>query len=216
MKYRVSMVESFRKWEADPDADDDSLADLLANLRGEGVASELMRAGTAFHKALETAPTGIDVSELGAEGYTFHITDSLEIGLTMIRELRASKTYIVDGVPIVISGQVDQLEGRRIEDHKTTGRFDAERYMEGYQWRLYLDIFGAHHFRWNVFEIAAMDEPKTYQVFAQHRLEQYRYPALGDDCQALVSRFARFVREYMPTAPTLAGLLQQSVEQARA
>jgi hypothetical protein len=213
VKFRVSMVESFRKWAVDQDAEDDALAELLANISGEGVASELMQAGTAFHKALETAPTGIDVSELGAEGYTFCITDSLEIGLTTIRELRASKTYVVDGQPITISGQVDQIEGKRIEDHKTTGRFDAERYMEGYQWRLYLDIFGADHFRWNVFEISAMDEPKCYQVFGQHRLEQYRYPGLEADCQALVERFARFVRErFQPsdrtaTRPPRASLL---------
>jgi hypothetical protein len=209
------MVEAFRKWEADDEAGDEALGDLLANLRGEGESSELMRAGTAFHKALETATTGVELAELVADGYTFCITDSLEIGLCEIRELRASKTYVVDDEPITISGQVDQLEGRRVEDHKTTGRFDAERYMTGYQWRLYLDIFGADHFRWNVFEIAAMDEPKCYQVYAQHRLEQFRYPGMEADCLALVTRFARFVREHLRPAPSLTDLLQRSIEQVK-
>lgn len=200
MKFRVSNVEAFRKWEADPDADDDAFLKLLSDIRGESEPSELMLAGTAFHKALELAQPDIETEELEAEGYTFVITAALEIGLCPTRELRASKVYIVDGQPITISGQVDQLSGLRIEDHKTTGRFDAERYNEGYQWRLYLDIFGADHFRWNVFEIAAMDEPKCYQVFGQHRLEQWRYPGLAADCQALVERFARFVREHLREA----------------
>lgn len=193
MKFRVSNVEAFRQWEADDESETD---DLLAKLFGLDEPSELMRAGTAFHKALETAETGVEVTELTSDGFTFCIAADLEVELCPVRELRASKTYMVDGQPIIISGQVDQIEGRRIEDHKTTGRFDPERYLGGYQWRLYLDIFGADHFRWNVFEIAAMDEPGCYQVFAQHRLEQYRYPALAADCQALVERFARFVREH--------------------
>lgn len=197
MKYRVSHVESFRQYERDEEAE---ACDLLARIRGEDAPSELMQAGTAFHKALENASTGVEVEELRDGPYTFHVTADLQIELTTVRELRASKTYMVDGEPITISGQVDAIDGLRIEDHKTTGRFDAERYVEGYQWRLYLDIFGASHFRWNVFEIAAMDEPFAYQVFAQHTIEQYRYPTLERDCQALVERFARFVREATLTA----------------
>lgn len=206
--FRVSHVEAFRQWEADDEADTD---DLIARIRGEDTSSELMLAGTAFHKALETAPTGIEVSEMEANGYLFCITDDLEIGLCPVRELRASKAYMVDGRPIVISGQVDQMEGLRIEDHKTTGHFDPERYLQGCQWKLYLDIFGCERFRWNIFEIAAMDEPKTYQVHGQHTVEQFRYPLMEQDCQALVERFARFVREHLDAAPTLTSQLRDSI-----
>lgn len=192
MSWRVSNVESFRQWEADEDAE---LVPLITRLIGEDEPSELMLAGTAFHKALETAPTGLTANDIGANGYTFLFHGDFEVELCTVRELRASKTYIVDGRPIVISGQVDQIEGKRIEDHKTTGRFDPERYLNGYQWRLYLDIFGADHFRWNVFEISETCEPKQYAVHDAHRLEQFRYPALAEDCQRLVERFARFVRQ---------------------
>lgn len=194
MKYRVSHVEAFRQWEADEEAE---IGRLVDNILGLSEPSELMQAGTAFHKALELAQPGTEAGELSALGYTFCIVDALEIAVCPVRELRASKTYAVDGQPIVISGQVDQLEGKRIEDHKTTGRYDPERYLVGYQWRLYLDIFGADHFRWNIFEIAAMDEPAAYQVHALHRLEQYRYPQMEADCLALVERFARFVRQHV-------------------
>jgi hypothetical protein len=200
--YRVSNVEAFRQYEADPDAE---VADLIDRILGQSPMSEAMLAGTAFHKALELA-TG-DSERLEALGHVFTFAGDFAVELAPIRELRGYKTYMVDGMPITITGQVDQLDGKRIDDHKTTGRFDPDRYLAGYQWRLYLDIFGADVFRWNVFEIqqvasAAPTEgfelpPPEYEVFAQHRLEQCRYPALESDCQALVERFARFARDYI-------------------
>lgn len=194
--YRVSHVERFRQFEQDEEADASSL---LADIRGESEPSTAMLAGTAFHKAIEQAYTGVELDSIEQDGFRFAFTGDLSIELAPIREVRASKTYMVDGKPIMISGQLDQIVGRRIEDHKTTARFDPERYMDGYQWRLYLEIFGADVFRWNIFELAdqGQDDDGTllYEVRSQHRLEQHRYPALGEDCQALVERFARFVRE---------------------
>jgi hypothetical protein len=197
MRWRVSNVEAFRKWEADEEAELEPFVDEL--LHGFE-PSPAMLAGTAFHKALEDAPTGLTVSTLEALGHTFTFRGDFEVRLPVIRELRASKTYMVDGQPIVISGQVDALEGLRIEDHKTTSRFDPDRFMSGYQWRLYLDIFGASQFRWNVFELSELDAPGFYEVRDQHTLEQFRYPAMTADCQALVTRFARFVREHAAVA----------------
>lgn len=203
MYHRVSSVEAFRQWEADDDADTDAL---IASIRGLSEPSQAMRAGTAFHKILENAADTVH-GPVEIDGFRFLFPAELEISLTQVRELRASKVYTVDGEPITISGQVDAIDGLRIEDHKTTGRFDADRYLAGYQWRLYLDIFGADVFRWNVFEIKEVEStgdsfgfdapPPEYEVCAQHTLEQFRYPNLGADCQALVERFARFVRLYL-------------------
>lgn len=200
MSWRVSNVESFRRFEQDEEADTQEF--ILELLHGIP-ESPAMLAGTAFHKALELAQPGTEVMALEALGHTFTFCGDFEIALPVIRELRASKTYMVDGKPIVISGQVDDIEGLRVDDHKTTSRFDPDRYLSGYQWRLYLDIFGASIFRWNIFEIAEKDTPGFYEVFAQHQIEQYRYPTLGADCQALVERFARFAREYVEPVRSL-------------
>lgn len=192
--WRVSNVESFRQFEQDDEAEAGQFIDEL--LHGFP-PSAAMQAGTAFHKALELAQPGVTGPELHSEGHVFTFRGDFEVRLPVIRELRASKTYLVDGEPIVISGQVDAIEGLRIEDHKTTSRFDPDRYLTGYQWRLYLDIFGASVFRWNVFELSELDAPGHYEVRDQHTLEQFRYPALQADCQALVERFARFVRHHV-------------------
>lgn len=194
MTFRVSEAESYRQWREDEDAELDTL---LARLRGQTEASEAMLAGTAFHKALELA-TVAEHDELHALGYTFKLMGEFELAIPAIREVRASKTYTADDFAITITGQLDAIEGKRIEDHKTTGRLDIERYMAGYQWRLYLDIFGADVFRWNIFEINATDDPMTWEVWEAHRLEQFRYPAMAEDCQHLAVELGRFALRHMP------------------
>lgn len=194
MIFRVSHAEAFRRWREDEDAE---LAPLLASLRGQDEPSEAMKAGTALHAALETAQEG-ERDVLEAEGYRFLIECQITLALPPVRELRASRAY----GPITITGKVDVIEGKRIEDHKTAARFDPDWYLPGYQWRFYLDIFGADVFRWNVFEISRIDgdpgDPPTYSVYGFHRLEQVRYPGLHADCARLAAELHEFACEHMP------------------
>ena len=189
MLFRVSEAELFRQWREDEDMD---VEGLLERLRGDVPPSPAMAAGTAFHRALELAGPCV-APTLEADGYTFRFDCDVTIALPEIRELRASRDY----GGIVITGQVDALHGLRVEDHKTTGSFDADRYLGGYQWRYYLDIFGARVFRWSVFEIAE-DEPKVYRVRAFHQLEQHAYPAMHQDCRRLALDLRDFAAEHMP------------------
>lgn len=203
MRYRVSHVARFAEWERSEDVETD---DLIASILGTSEPSQAMRAGTAFHSIIERAAAGESIEEATCDGFTFILAADMAIDLGAIRELRASKAYTVPGgTPIVISGQLDAIVGNLVIDHKTTASFSPDRYLEGWQWRLYLDIFGADVFRWNVFEIKEFsDDPGVYEVRALHRLEQHRYPELGADCQAIVERFARFVRERIETpAPAM-------------
>jgi len=188
-RFSVSKAEAFRKWRENEDAE---LEPLLKTLRGEDQPTEPMLAGTALHKALETAGEG-ERDTLSEDGYEFVITADINLALPKCREVFATKDY----GPIVISSRVDVLDGKCVEDHKTTSRFDPERFLAGFQWRFYLDIFEADLFRWNVFEMREL-KPKVYEVFNFHRLEQYRYPALAMDCRDLATDLAEFVREYLP------------------
>lgn len=188
--FRVSHVAAFARWRDDQDADE---VGWLINQIRSNEETEAMRKGTAFHKALETIPDEWEGSELSALGYTFVFTADVEISLPKTREVRNSKDY----GGIVVSGQADLLGGREIKDHKSTARFEAEKYLEGWQWRYYLDIFGADAFTWLVWE---MDEiqPLTYEVFGFHQLTQYRYPELERDCRDLALDFKRFADRFIP------------------
>lgn len=205
MRARVSDIEAYRYWRADETAE---LAPFLDRLRGGWEGSVNTRAGTAFHAAIERCSPG-DFDVLQAEGHVFFIDTDAEIELPEIREIRCGKDYIVDGVACHVSGQVDAIEGKRVDDHKTTGQMDAERFFTGCQWKFYLDIHDADVFRWNVFEIREasdrflkgqenIPEGDPWVVFNAHRLQQFRYPSMGADCQRLAEDFFRFARIHLP------------------
>ena len=111
------------------------------------------------------------------------------------REIRLEKDY----GGIIVSGQADAPIGNTIYDHKTTEKpLDAENYLEGYQHRFYMDIFGAYRFVWNVWEMKEMDEPKNYCVHTLHRLEQFRYPGMEQECRDLAQQYKQFAEKYLP------------------
>lgn len=189
MLARVSSLETFRRWRLDESQDS---ADLVARLT-DFQPTEAMLAGTAFHAALEVAKAG-EYAQLHAHGYTFILPDA-EIALPDIREIRAFGNY----GPLTVTGKLDCLHGKRVEDHKTTATFRPDGYLEGCQWRFYLDLFGADVFRWNVFEISPVrGEEKTYTVKPPQLLEQCRYPGLHDDCMDLARDYYQFAAVHMP------------------
>lgn len=187
MLARVSNIEAFRRWR---EADNQPVEDLIRFITVDA-PTPAMIAGTAFHEALEHAQPG-SYEVLEAQGHTFYLPDA-DLVLPTIREVRAYGEY--NG--LTVTGKVDCLDGKRVDDHKTTSRFDAERYLAGYQWRFYLDLFGADVFRWNVFELREV-EPYEFKVSTPQLLEITRYPGLHDDCMQLACDFLEFARQHLP------------------
>jgi hypothetical protein len=190
MLARVSQLEAFRRWEQDEEQDVDAFRSYIFLNQ----PSEPMLAGTAFHRCLETIQPG-EFSELSADGFTFIIAGDLTLPVCPIREIRAYKRY----GDIEVTGQLDAEYGKRVEDHKTTGYFNADKYLEGYQWRFYLDMFDADTFRWNVFPLVPVrGRERTYEVREVHHLEQCRYPGMHEDCMDLAERFRIFASIHLP------------------
>lgn len=194
--YRVSNLAAYARWKHQ---EKDDFRWLEKNIFFSE-SSEAADRGTAFHKALETALEG-EYQTVEANGYTFAFTCAAEITLPKLRETRRAKDY----GGIIVTGQCDGLEGKLIIDHKTvSGGFDAEYHLDGWQHRLYLDIFGADRFDWHVWEVGEMkgktndpeaDETSSargYEVYGHHLLTQYRYPDLEADCRNLAIEFRDF------------------------
>lgn len=194
MRISVTDLDAYRRWREDEEAE---LETLLRQLRKEEPASEAMQAGSALHKALELAQPG-DFFSLEQDGYKFIFDPCIELAMPEIREVKAEKVYVIDGIPVTLVGKVDALHGTRVDDHKTTGRFDAEKFLSSYQWRAYLSIFNADVFQWNVFEMAEQPEPKVYKVYAFHQFRQYRYAAMEADVIELLREFVRFALVHLP------------------
>lgn len=192
MRISVTDIDQWRWWK---DSEDMTLPELLARLRREGEETEAMRAGKALHRALELS--GPSESEaLECDGYRFTFECDCELALPDSREVKLSKTVMVDGDPVTLVGMVDAWHGTTIEDHKTTSQIDAERFMSSYQWRMYLWMFSARRFVWNIFAIAPdAREPQHYRVREFQRIVQYAYPHLAGDCMRELTEFVRFARE---------------------
>lgn len=194
MLARVSNIEAFRQWKdwtpLFEGQEEPTIEDLVRFITIDE-PSEAMKAGTAFHKALELADEGLH-DALEANGYRFLLPDC-DLELPAIREMRAYGNY----GNLTVTGQVDGVNGNLVVDHKTTGKFDPERYLNGCQWKYYLDIFGANEFRWNVFVVKEL-EPMVYSVAKPQTLTAYRYPEMHDYCAALAGEYLDFAREFMP------------------
>ena len=196
MRVSATDLDAFRYWRDSEDAD---LGELIARLRRELPPTEPMLAGTAFHKALELAPYGAH-SELEANGYRFTLDLDCELDLPAIRELKFTRDVVIDGELVTVVCVADTMDGVTVSDHKLTGRFDADRYLAGYQWRVNLFVFPeAQRFRWNAFE-GRQDpqDPKHYVVYALHPLPIDRYPELEADVIRELGEFLAFARVHLP------------------
>ncbi|TWG90364.1 hypothetical protein L598_000700001210 [Mesorhizobium sp. J18] len=189
MLARVSNIEAFRRWRENEDQTVEELVRFITT----DEPSEAMKAGTAFHKALETADDG-EYSLLEANGYIFRLPDAV-LSLPITRELRGYRQY----GGLTVTGQCDGIVGKTVIDHKTTGRCDPERYLGGCQWKFYLEIFEADFFVWNIFEIKEIGE-KEYTVAPPQVLTAYRYPEMRDDCERLAADYLEFANQFLQEA----------------
>lgn len=193
MLTRVSNIEVYRDWmHWSPlfDGQEEPTIEQIVDFIVKDGPTEQMKAGSAFHLGMERAAEGSSHDRFEVDGYTFLLPD-VELELSPIREMRAFKDY----GDLTVTGKVDCIDGRVVMDHKTTGKVDLDRYLEGCQWRFYLDIFEADVFRWHVFEIKQQNEPMTYRVSAPQILEMTRYPELHDDCVKLAADYLEFARQ---------------------
>ena len=184
----VSNLDFYRTWRADEEAD---MASLLRRLRGEEPQSEQMKAGEALHSALEHCLPGADGSIFEWDKYKFYVRCDGEVALPILKEHRIEKQY----GDLLVRGRVDGITGRTITDYKSTGYLDADRLLEGFQWRFYLDMTGCDSFLWKIFTLREFSDPHTYEITKVEELKQYRYEGLAEECARLAADFAEFAKD---------------------
>ena len=98
------------------DQDDMELAELIARLKHLMPSSEAMEAGTALHKAIELAGPG-EHKGFTADGFTFSFETDAEIDLPAIREMKATREYLIDDVVVTVVGTARDPQGldRQVE-----------------------------------------------------------------------------------------------------
>ena len=179
MTATVSRLSSFRYWRGNEAA---TVEDWLNEFNAP--PNHRMDVGAAFNAVLESLAVGGEVANCTADGITFNF--KCDAAIPPICPVYGRKEY----GPVLVSGRAGIVEGKRVEVFKTTKKFDAERRLDDYQWRLLLDLFDADEFVWNIFVIAPNNPDETsYDVLDYHRLTAHRYPGLHEDCVALINDY---------------------------
>ena len=195
LRVSVSDLDQFKRFREDEEY---PLGVFLADLRRETPPTPAMQRGHAFAVAMEHASLG-ETSTINAEGHTFAFTCDAEIEAWPRREEKREKDY--GGV--IVTARCDRIMGRTVADDKTTSNFDAEAYMDKFQWRFYLDMFEGDVFKWHVWETREIkadpeedhDGTIAWEVYAHHLLVQYRYEEIENDCRRLAQDFAAFAKQ---------------------
>lgn len=179
MTATVSRLDSFRYWRGNEAA---TVEDWLNEFNAP--PNHRMDVGAAFNAVLESLAVGGEVANCTADGITFNF--KCDAAIPQMHPVYGRKEY----GPVLVSGRAGIVEGKRVEVFKTTKKFEAERRLDDFQWRLLLDLFDADEFVWNIFVIAPNNPDETsYDVLDYHRLTAHRYPGLHDDCVSLINDY---------------------------
>jgi hypothetical protein len=195
MEASVTNIELYRIWKSQEDL---GLDWIVARLTAPE-ATEKMKAGKAFHAALEKAQETEHYS-VSANGYAFSFLCDAEMALPQMRECSVTKNY----AGLLVKGRVDGIYGKAVSDIKTTEDVDLDRYMESLQWRYYLDMTDADRFDWHIFqmrEVRSNDPTRLYEVFGYHKLTQYRYVNLAYDCLKAAQEYKEFAEIHLRPSP---------------
>ena len=189
MRLSVTDVDAIMAW-IDSDSDIDAL---LRRLRREEPPTRAMMAGRAFHKVMENASGDLETAI--ADGFSFRFAIESEIAIPPIRELKGEIEISTSIMPVTLVGVVDGMKGKVVTDYKLTSYFDAERYINSFQWKAYLTMFKADRFNYEVF---TMSDDGEIVIKSHDTLPLCRYESMHREVFDCVEEAARFVSIYLP------------------
>ena len=206
---RVTMLEKFRRFRDQVSESYDTEQSVVDSLTGKFEGNDLTNIGTAFHYVVEKgaygktvdrnliyAKWGVLADDSQIKAFYLHAEDMQPF----IPEVRLPKLFNSVLGEITISGCTDVLQGNVLRDTKC--KFSPPKmveYMDSYQWRIYLSIFGLDRFIYDVFEFSGHKECDERDVtnctLKQHEpFECIRYENMENDIQTLINDFCEWIR----------------------
>lgn len=175
---------------------DMSEAELYERLYGGFTETPAIAAGVTLHKLLEN---GILPHNQTLNGFHYVMAEDIEgdivIGEEYEREIKHVVSDLVDGVDLV--GILDVDAPRMIIDHKLTGSYKPERYMNAWQWRAYLTMTGKDHFRYQVFECRRVENyDQIVYIKDYHAIDTYRYEGMEDDVKSMIQDLSDLIDKW--------------------
>jgi hypothetical protein len=195
IRISVSDLEAIRYWENSEDADLDKL---LTDLRHEGAPNKFMLAGRAWAECMEHSTDGGHAT-LERLGYTFHFDVDCALTLPPVREAKLTAVIETPSGTVTLVGKCDGYDGTTVYDQKLTEKPDPEKYTDSLQWRVYLMMFKARRFQYDVFECKRYsDEDRDITIVGYHPFTCYAYEGMERDVHNAVIRAAEIIKTYLP------------------
>lgn len=90
--------------------------------------------------------------------------------------------------------KLDLWFGNTIVEHKTTFKqFETEKYINSWQWKLYLFATNAKLFKYNI--IGLQEKDGIIGIKYNEMFDLYPYEKLAYDCENIISEFAKFITD---------------------
>jgi hypothetical protein len=205
LRISATLVDSYNYWLKNEYAKEESLIDSIKGIYRPGWQAEH---GKGLHYIFEDAPDAHrseDGKTYTANGVTFQAEDIEEclkyVDRSGANEVKVTGEYDA-GEPVTVVTKADQLLNAKIVEYKSKwSPFDMEAYVESYQWKFYLENFGANECRYKVF---CFDKSKSGVVKLKsiEEFSCYRYQGMRRDLEDILRQFVGYVnmkglREYL-------------------
>lgn len=128
------------------------------------------------------------------DGFSFTRKDWLRgrevVGEPGLVEMPWGRTVPTRFGPCRLTGQTDAYLHPVVQDHKTCWSTpDVRGYERSLQWRVYLQLFEADQFRYNLFAFHRDDDTGECRLRNVITFNLFRYPGMADDVAGWLARF---------------------------
>ena len=159
--------------------------------------TDAMQIGTALHKVLEVSeyqiiPRLFTIND-GNNHYKVNVKNDIQIQIPVLREMWVTKEF----QGLTIRGKVDAISACNIHDFKFTSKVNIARYMDSWQWRVYLWMNPKHtNFIYDLFTVKI--GIKTVDILNYESLELYRYAGLEQEVEEMYSEYFDTLEKLKP------------------
>lgn len=199
LRLSPSLIDSYRYWRENDHA---NLDDLIASIKGERKPpTEAMARGTAWHWLMEGRGGEVEVDGMitvRVQGFDIRFLGDDVRGVRS--QLRATSHVELRGtlelpeIGVRMNLRTDGVAGNTIDEHKTTGQIDVDRYIRSAQWRAYLLAFGCRRVVYHLVRVYYRKREGVWKVNEYLPIEQYAYPSMREDLVADAADLAEFIR----------------------
>ena len=210
---RVTQIEKFNRYMREASAYDTEQS-VIDGISGTFKGNDYTYIGTAFHKLVEGDYSNIAKLDNGRaitidDGYTILMdieqckvardyADSMPLSF---HELREYKAFNVNGEDVYITGCADIINGLHINDIKTKYSYICDDdYRDSFQWRMYLQLFEADVFTFDLFLFDGYKKDKNgldvrgIPIVKHDPIECIRYDKMETDNIQLIAEFLEWAK----------------------